>query len=166
MKKNQYIIALLFVTFLCSCEDFTISNPIYGTMGYRSIFTYQYMRYNADSAVLSFQLEEIESTIRHYNSIATYVDNQLIAKSDTFPYSIELPIPIIDDSVFNIKHICGIDTINSFRDTLIYPVYVHKSEIINPIPDTVTLIIERKDSIYVTSYNVNPKGFYWQDTDL
>lgn len=165
MKKNKYIIAFLLVTLLCSCKDYSTRDLVSGKMGYRSIFTYQYLRYNADSAVLSFQLEEIESTIRHYNSIATYVDNQLIAKSDTFPYSIELPIPIIDDSVFNIKHICGIDTINSFRDTLIYPVYVHKSEIINPIPDTVTLIIERIDSIYVTSYNTNPSGFYWQDTD-
>ena len=99
--------------------------------------------------------------MRHYNNLSTYVGIQQVANSHSLPFETEIPIPIIDDSVFYIKHICRIDSVPSMSDTLVHTVYVHKSEVVNPRLDTVTVICERLDSIIVKTYYDDPKRFYW-----
>lgn len=162
MKTLKSLIMLLLITSCYSCElpsdtpnmlvDInSLSITKYGKMGFYSVFNYRYMRYNADSAILIFSLSEVESAMRHYNKVNTLIDQQIVATSNCLPFEMEIPIPIIDDSIFYVTHICEVDTVSSFRDTLVYPVYVHKSEIVNPVPDTDSIIIERIDSIVVVN---------------
>lgn len=166
MKTFKTIILFISTLFLYSCESSNIvGEPVaqkkYGNMGYRSILNYRYMQYTGDSAVLIMRVEEIESSIRHYNRSTLHMNADLVATSDSVPFEKEIIIPIIDDSVFTIKHICWIDSLTSFNDTLIHTVYVHKNEIVNPKPDTVSITRERLDSVIVRTYYMNPNYFWW-----
>ena len=161
MKTLKTLIFLSLITLCYSCELSNKPNLListdslavtkYGKMGFYSVFNYRYMRYNADSAILAFNLIEVDSAMRHYNKVHTQIDQQVVATSDCLPFEMEIPVPIVDDSIFYVTHICEVDTVSSFRDTLVYPDYVHKSEIINPIPDTDSIIIERIDSVVVVN---------------
>ena len=119
------------------------------------------MPYTADSVVLMMHVEEIESSIRHYNKASIYLGADMVAGSDSVPFVAEIRIPIMDDSLFQIKHVCWIDSLASYNDTLIHNIYVHKNEVVNPQPDTVSIIRERLDSVVLKTYYLDPHYFWW-----
>lgn len=48
--------------------------------------------------------------------IVIYMGQQLVANSDSLPFEVEIPIPIMDDCVFHIRHICWIDSLPNYSD--------------------------------------------------
>ena len=166
MKAFKNCITFFVFIFFISCNNDIVfgpvEKPIYNVMGYHSILNYRYLRYTGDSAVLQLQVKEIDASMRHYNKSSIFIGEDSITCVDEIPLDIEIPIPIIDDSVFKITHICWVDSVDSFRDTLVHTAYVHKSEIVNPVPDTVSLIRERLDSVIVDTYYVKPDKVWWR----
>lgn len=166
MKNIRFIISFFILVLFVACDNVIVFGPaerhIYDRMGYYSILNYRYLRYTGDSAVLQMSVQEIEGSKRHYNKSSIYVGNDSIACVDELPFDIEIPIPIVNDSVFKITHVCWVDSVNSFRDTLIHTAYVHKSEIVNPVPDTVSIVRDRLDTVIVETYYTKPDNVWWR----
>lgn len=95
------------------------------------------MQYTGDSALLNIRAEERDSISDHYNHAEIIIGEQTIAVSETLPVEVEIPIPLIEDSVILVQHICWKDTLDTvmYRDMLFHAVQVHKGEITNQNPE-------------------------------
>lgn len=145
MKKNLFILFMAVIA-LCSCEPHvivppgsTITKSDTTRVGYRSIISYKYMQYTADSALLKIAVEEREDATASYTHAELTIGGEPTIVADSLPMQVEMTIPIIDDSTILVKHLCWVDTLDSvmYKEPLLYEVQVHKGEIINHNPDTV-----------------------------
>ncbi len=145
MKKNLFILFMAVIA-LCSCEPHVIVSP--GStitksdttrMGYRSIISYKYMQYTADSALLKVAVEARKNATMPYTHAELTIGGGPTIVADSLPMQVEIAIPIIDDSTILVKHLCWADSVDSvvYKEPLLYEVPVHKGEIINHNPDTV-----------------------------
>lgn len=149
MKQSIKIFLLLLVltSALVSCEPTVVIDSSTSTsgsssdtikMGYRSIFSYQYLPYTADSAAIQFYIEERDSAKYHYTNVEFTIGEDTIWAT-SLPQRIDYTIPLIDDSTIVIKHECWVNIDDSiiYREPVSYSINVHKGEIVNPNPDTI-----------------------------
>lgn len=140
MKKNLLFI-ILAICCLSGCEKrITSETKTYveeRKMGYRSILSYQYMQYTADSAFVKIRAVERDSIYRHYTHAEIILGEEVLAESTSLPIETEAVIPLINDTTIMVKHICWVDSLDSAL--LGHPIQIHKGEIINSNPDTISL---------------------------
>ena len=118
-------------------ESNNIPNKIYYKYDWQSIVHYDYMRYNADSAILTFTIgNTIESnTVTSIDSAYVKFYDSIYAKGyNQFPLQLTDTISILDDATFNYTigallrgQKCGEST---------HTIRIHKSEIISEQDET------------------------------
>ena len=144
MKKNVLFI-ILAVCCLCGCEKrISSETKIYvgeRKMGYNSILSYQYLQYTADSALVKIRAIERDSISLHYTHAEIILGDEVLAESTSLPIEAEAVVPLINDTTIMIKHLCWVDSLDSVihRDQLGHQIQIHKGEIINSNPDTISL---------------------------
>lgn len=144
MKKHLFLLILV-ACILGACEPYIITSDTTHSesrdtirMGYRSVVSYQYMRYTGDSALVKVVVTERDSATCHYTHAELSAGEESLIVSDSLPIEVEFPIPIMDDSTIVIRHLCWVDTLDSvmYKEPLLYELNVHKGEIVNQNPDT------------------------------
>ncbi len=121
--------------------DFIVTNnlpdSIYYYYDWQSSVHYDYMRYNADSAILTFTIENpIEAdTITPIDSAYIIFHDSPIAKGyNVFPLQVTDTISVLDDTIFNYRVGALLKNQHCGEDT--YSVRIHKSEIISKQNET------------------------------